>query len=102
MLCHLREALLTTDRAEALYEASLLPYLFLDIADYTTNVPYSSLMKPLTCEVTTLIDPDGGTFSYTYDADQRALTEVSGTRTIGNSYDLAFQCHFDDRIQCAI
>ncbi|GHO51214.1 hypothetical protein KSX_93770 [Ktedonospora formicarum] len=42
--------------------------------------------------LTKSIDPDRGTFTYTYDEDGRAITQVttsgSNTRTIGVSYDL--------------
>ncbi len=37
---------------------------------------------------TSVSDPDAGNFTYTYDADGRVLTEASGTRTLGASYDL--------------
>jgi YD repeat-containing protein len=33
-------------------------------------------------------DPDKGTHSFTYDADGQVITDVSGSRTIGSSYDL--------------
>ncbi|GHO93785.1 hypothetical protein KSF_038330 [Reticulibacter mediterranei] len=33
-------------------------------------------------------DPDKGTHTLTYDADSHVLTNVSGSRTIGTSYDL--------------
>ncbi len=38
--------------------------------------------------VTAMGDPDRGTHSYSYDADGRLLSDVSGTRTIGINYDL--------------
>src|SRR5579885_1645608 len=38
--------------------------------------------------MTTSTDPDRGNHTYTYDADGRTLTDVSGTRTLGMSYDL--------------
>src|SRR5260221_4029953 len=49
------------------------------IASYT----YDDLAR-----MTAMGDPDRGTHSYTYDADGRVLTDVSGTRTIGINYDL--------------
>ncbi len=36
----------------------------------------------------TLNDPDRGTHTYTYDPDGHVLTDVSGTRTLGDNYDL--------------
>jgi RHS repeat-associated protein len=38
--------------------------------------------------VTAMGDPDRGTHIYSYDADGRLLSDVSGTRTIGTNYDL--------------
>src|SRR5260370_33257049 len=38
--------------------------------------------------VTAMGDPDRGTHTYSYDADGRLLSDVSGTRTIGINYDL--------------
>lgn len=49
----------------------------------TTTASYDDLGR-----MTSLADPDRGTHTYTYDADGRQLTDVSGTRTIGTSYDL--------------
>ena len=53
------------------------------VTSVTTQVQYNDVG-----EVTTLVDPDRGTLTYTYDADGRSLTEVSGTRTVGTSYDV--------------
>ncbi len=49
----------------------------------TTTAQYDDLGR-----LQTLSDPDRGTHTYTYDGDGRVLTDVSGTRTIGYSYDL--------------
>lgn len=38
--------------------------------------------------LTTLNDPDRGTHTYTYNANGKQITDVSGSRTIGTSYDL--------------
>ncbi len=53
------------------------------ITTATTTAQYDDLGR-----LTQLVDPDRGTHSYTYDADGRVLTDVSGTRTIGTNYDL--------------
>lgn len=38
--------------------------------------------------MTQLVDPDRGTHTYSYDADGRLLTDVSGSRTLGSNLDL--------------
>ncbi len=49
----------------------------------TTTAQYDDLGR-----LTQLVDPDRGTHTYTYDADGNVIADVSGTRTIGDSYDL--------------
>jgi YD repeat-containing protein len=53
------------------------------ITTVTTTAQYDDLGR-----LTQLVDPDRGTHTYTYDADGRMLTDVSGSRTLGYSYDL--------------
>ena len=49
----------------------------------TTTASYDDMGR-----LTTLNDPDRGSHSYTYDGDGHLLSDVSGTRTLGSSYDL--------------
>jgi RHS repeat-associated protein len=49
----------------------------------TTTAQYDDLGR-----LTQLADPDRGTHTYSYDADGRVISDVSGTRTIGTVYDL--------------
>ncbi len=53
----------------------------------TTSVIASATYDDLG-RMTGMGDPDRGTHSYSYDADGRLLTDVSGTRTTGINYDL--------------
>ncbi len=53
------------------------------ITSVTATAAYDDLGR-----MTSSTDPDRGNHSYTYDADGRTLTDVSGTRTLGMSYDL--------------
>ena len=53
------------------------------ITSVATTATYDDLGRQ-----TSLNDPDRGTHTYTYDADGRQITDVSGSRTIGTSYDL--------------
>ncbi len=53
------------------------------ITSVTTTAQYDDLGR-----MTQLVDPDRGTHTYSYDADGRVLSDVSGTRTLGYSYDL--------------
>ena len=71
------------EKPTSLVVTDLAPQSVQTITSVTTQMQYNDVG-----EVTTLIDPDRGTLTYTYDADGRSLTEVSGTRTIGTSYDL--------------
>jgi RHS repeat-associated protein len=61
----------------------LTPQAGQTVSSVTTGVQYDGLGR-----VTSLSDPDRGNHAYTYDADGKALTDVSGTRTLGTSYDL--------------
>jgi RHS repeat-associated protein len=53
------------------------------ITSVTTTATYDDLGR-----ITTLHDPDRGSYTYSYDADGRLISLVSGTRTLGYSYDL--------------
>jgi RHS repeat-associated protein len=53
------------------------------ITSVTTTAQYDDMGRLIV-----LNDPDRGTHTYTYDADGKVLTDVSGSRTIGTSYDL--------------
>ncbi len=53
------------------------------ITSVTTTAQYDDLGR-----MTQLADPDRGTHTYSYDGDGKALTDVSGSRTLGYSYDL--------------
>ncbi|MBA2679720.1 MAG: RHS repeat protein, partial [Ktedonobacteraceae bacterium] len=49
----------------------------------TTTAQYDDLGR-----LTQLVDPDRGTHTLSYDANGQVITDVSGTRTLGYSYDL--------------
>ncbi|MBA2284201.1 MAG: hypothetical protein H0W02_01825 [Ktedonobacteraceae bacterium] len=53
------------------------------ITSVTTTAQYDDLGR-----LTHLVDPDRGTHTLTYNANGQVLTDVSGTRTLGYSYDL--------------
>ncbi len=53
------------------------------VTSVTTTLQYDDLGR-----VTVMNDPDKGTHTYTYDANGNIVKDVSGTRTIGTSYDL--------------
>ncbi len=53
------------------------------ISSVTATATYNDLGQE-----TSVTDPDTGTQTYTYDADGRQIETVSGTRTMGTSYDL--------------
>jgi len=61
----------------------LAPQAGQSITTVTTTMQYDDLGR-----LTTLADPDRGTHTYTYDGDGHQVADVSGTRTIGTSYDL--------------
>ncbi len=71
------------DEPTSVTVTDLAPQSGQTITSVTTTASYDDLG-----ELTQLVDPDRGTHSYTYDADGQVLTDVSGTRTIGYSYDL--------------
>lgn len=60
----------------------LAPQAGQTITSVTTTTQYDDLGR-----LTILNDPDRGTHTYSYDADGKVLTDVSGARTIGTSYD---------------
>lgn len=53
------------------------------ITQVTTSATYDDMGR-----LTSVNDPDRGNHTYTYDANGRLITDVSGSRTIGTSYDL--------------
>lgn len=53
------------------------------VTSTTTTASYDDLGR-----MTQLVDPDRGTHTYTYDNNGHVLTDVSGTRTLGDNYDL--------------
>ncbi|MDQ2903873.1 MAG: hypothetical protein M3Y81_10000 [Chloroflexota bacterium] len=61
----------------------LAPQAGQTVTSVTTTAGYDDLGR-----LTHLVDPDRGTHTLTYDADGQVLTDVSGTRTLGYSYDL--------------
>src|SRR5581483_6725425 len=61
----------------------LAPQTGQTITGVTTTASYDDVGR-----LTSVVDPDRGTHTYTYDAAGRVLTDVSGSRTIGTSYDL--------------
>lgn len=61
----------------------LIPQSGQSITSAATTTSYDDLGR-----VTTLNDPDRGTHTYTYDANDNTLTDVSGTRTLGYNNDL--------------
>ena len=71
------------EKPTSIVVTDLTPQSGQTITSVTTQIQYNDVG-----EMTTLIDPDRGTLTYTYDADGRSLTEVSGTRTVGTSYDV--------------
>src|SRR5579883_3193513 len=64
-------------------DTDLVPQTNETVTSVTTTASYDSLGR-----MTQLVDPERGTHNYTYDADSRLLSDVSGARTIGYSYDL--------------
>ncbi|HZR39854.1 MAG TPA: RHS repeat-associated core domain-containing protein, partial [Ktedonobacteraceae bacterium] len=53
------------------------------VTSVTTTATYDDMGR-----LTGTNDPDRGSHSYSYDADSGILTDISGTRTLGVSYDL--------------
>ncbi len=71
------------DKPTSVVVTDLAPQSGQTITSVTTTTQYDDLGR-----VTSVSDPDRGTHTYTYNADDDQLTDVSGTRTIGVSYDL--------------
>jgi YD repeat-containing protein len=71
------------DKATSVAVTDLVPQVGQTITTVTTSAQYDDLGR-----MTSLNDPDRGTHTYTYDADDHALTDISGTHIIGVSYDL--------------
>lgn len=71
------------NKPTAVIVTDLAPQPGQSITSVTTTASYDDMGR-----LVTLNDPDRGTHNYSYDADGRLLTDVSGSRTIGTSYDL--------------
>lgn len=71
------------DKPTSVLVKDLTPQSGQSITQVTTTATYDDLGR-----TTSLNDPDRGVHTLTYDADGRQITDVSGTRTIGISYDL--------------
>ena len=61
----------------------LAPQTGQTITSVTTTAQYDDQGRE-----TSISDPDRGTHTYSYDADSNLISDVSGTRTLGYSYDL--------------
>ncbi|MBV9258440.1 MAG: hypothetical protein JO215_10515, partial [Ktedonobacteraceae bacterium] len=61
----------------------LAPQTGQKITSVTTTAQYDDLGRE-----TSIVDPDRGTHTYNYDADGNMIGDVSGSRTLGYSYDL--------------
>ncbi len=61
----------------------LAPQTGQSVTSVTTTAGYDDLGR-----MTSLNDPDRGNHTYSYDADGRVLSDVSGSRTLGYSFDL--------------
>ncbi len=71
------------DKPTSVVVTDLAPQSGQSFTSVTTTASYDDLGR-----MVTLVDPDRGTHTYTYDADDHQLTDVSGSRTLGYSYDL--------------
>lgn len=71
------------NKPTAVIVTDMVPQAGQTITSVITTATYDDLGRQ-----TSLTDPDRGTHTYTYDADGRQITDVSGSRTIGTSYDL--------------
>jgi RHS repeat-associated protein len=71
------------DKPTAVIVTDLVPQSGQTITSSTTTATYDDMGR-----ITALNDPDRGPHTYTYDADGHQITDVSGSRTIGTSYDL--------------
>ncbi len=61
----------------------LAPQSGQSMTSVTTTATYDDLGR-----MTKLVDPDRGTHTYTYDANGHMLSDTSGSRVVGTSYDL--------------
>jgi YD repeat-containing protein len=71
------------NEATSVTDIDLVPQSNETVTSVTTTASYDSLGR-----MTQLVDPERGTHSYTYDADGHLIADVSGSRTLGYSYDL--------------
>ncbi|HZS77549.1 MAG TPA: RHS repeat-associated core domain-containing protein [Ktedonobacteraceae bacterium] len=71
------------DKPTSIVVTDLAPQSGQTITSVTTTIGYDDMGR-----MTSLNDPDRGLHTYGYDADGRVLVDVSGSRTLGVSYDL--------------
>jgi RHS repeat-associated protein len=71
------------DKAVSVAVTDLLTKSGQTVTTVTTTAQYDDLGR-----VISLADPDRGTHTYGYDAEDHQTTDVSGSRTLGSSYDL--------------
>src|SRR5579885_507798 len=71
------------DKPTSVTMTDLTPQTGQTITSVTATAAYDDLGR-----MTSSTDPDRGTHTFTYDADGHLLTDVSGTHTLGTSYDL--------------
>jgi RHS repeat-associated protein len=71
------------DKPTSVVVTDLTPQSGQSVTSVTTTATYDDLGRQLT-----LVDPDRGSHTYSYDAEDHLLTDVSGSRTLGSSYDL--------------
>src|SRR5579883_2835226 len=71
------------DKPTSVTMTDLTPQTGQTITSVTATAAYDDLGR-----MTSSTDPDRGNHTYTYDADGHLLTDVSGTHTLGTSYDL--------------
>src|SRR6266571_4191401 len=71
------------DEPTSVIAKDLAPQSGQTITQVTTSAAYDDLGR-----LTSLTDPDRGTHTFSYDADSRVLSDVSGTRTLGYNDDL--------------
>ena len=71
------------DKPTSITTTDLAPQAGQSITSVTASATYDDLGR-----VTSVIDPDRGNHTLTYDLDGHVLTDVSGSRTLGTNYDL--------------
>jgi YD repeat-containing protein len=71
------------DEPTSVTVTDLAPQNGQSVTSVTTTASYDDLGR-----MTSLNDPDRGAHTYSYDPDGRLVGEISGSRTLGSSYDL--------------